>query len=518
MHKFKNIITKVIGTALATVLIIGGITVMAAQGGNIECGSTTKVNIGKTNDTISTDYIFVPERTGTYHLESSDIVLTGYGIIDPMVRIGTGTTYSSANEICRIDGGVEGTLDFAGDVELEAGQTYTFRVSSHFNPNLRPTGSFNFTLSAVDLEDEDTPDLNPAYQFATPAEYMSLADNLRIVDMYMAQYQMLLTEEELNECTAIMCLARDAIYTTGLTSLDIEAINGRLYGIIVCIDLHREAPDDVAPDYGIPEITPEQTPDVDPDGGNQTPEVTPEDEDEAPDDVAPDYGIPEITPEQTPDVDPDGGDQTPEVTPEDEDETPDDVAPDYGIPEVTPEQTPDVNPDGGDQTPDVIPDSDDAAPSDDDEAPVVSQTPSVSSAPAASPAPSASPVPVTMVAAAARPGVDGFVNRLYEDALNRNADAVGRLYWINLLSSKAKSGTEVANGFLNSVEFISRDLDNEEFLNTLYTVFFDRKPDGEGFRNWMIALENGTTRSEVISGFTHSAEWNNTCAQFGINA
>ncbi len=67
MHKIKNITTKIIGVALATTLAVGGVTVMAASGGNITCG-TTRVNIGKTNDTISTDYIFVPEHTGTYHL------------------------------------------------------------------------------------------------------------------------------------------------------------------------------------------------------------------------------------------------------------------------------------------------------------------------------------------------------------------------------------------------------------------------------------------------------------------
>ena len=541
MHKFKNITTKIIGVALATTLAVGGVTVMAASGGSISCGSTTKVNIGKTNNTISTDYVFVPEHTGTYHLESSNIVLTGgYGVIDPMVRVIEGTTVTSDYEICRFDDGVEGTRDFAGDVELVEGQTYTFRVSSHFNPNLRPTGNFDFTLSVVDIEEEEEEEtMDPAYQyFATEAEYLKLAENLHIVDLYMAQYQMLLSQEELDECFGIMCMAREALYTPGLTSWDIEFINGRLFGIVICIDMHREAveevaPEDVAPDYGMPE----ETPDVDPNGGDETQE-----------DVAPDYGMPD----ETPDVDPNGGDETPE-----------DVAPDYGMPDetpdvdsnggdetpgdVTPDETPDVIPD---RTPDVTPDQpgedegetvveitveDDTIPADESsdetsedvievvvpetvvtvtEAPVVapvsSSSSSVSSAPASA--------PVTQVAGATRNGVEGFVDRLYEDALNRNADAAGRLYWINLLNTKAKSGTEVANGFLNSVEFMSRDLDNEEFVNTLYSVFFNRKPDSAGLRNWMNALENGAARSEIISGFTSSEEWNSMCAQFGINA
>lgn len=130
----------------------------------------------------------------------------------------------------------------------------------------------------------------------------------------------------------------------------------------------------------------------------------------------------------------------------------------------------------------------------------------------------ASSAPATMVAGAARSGIEGFVDRLYVNALNRSSDSQGRSYWINLLSSKTKTGTEVANGFFNSVEFTGRNLNNEQFVTTLYKVFFDRQPDESGLNNWVNALNNGASRAQVIAGFTSSSEWNDTCSEFGINA
>lgn len=114
--------------------------------------------------------------------------------------------------------------------------------------------------------------------------------------------------------------------------------------------------------------------------------------------------------------------------------------------------------------------------------------------------------------------VSNFVERLYLTALNRSYDVTGRDYWVDQITNKDASGSAIARGFFNSQEFIARELDNEEFVNILYRVFFDREPDTQGFANWINALENGATRSEVINGFTGSTEWTSMCARFGINA
>lgn len=112
--------------------------------------------------------------------------------------------------------------------------------------------------------------------------------------------------------------------------------------------------------------------------------------------------------------------------------------------------------------------------------------------------------------------VEGFVDRLYTTVLNRQPDEAGKTYWVNQILNEQASGSKIAEGFLNSDEFLARDLDNEDFVETLYTVFFNRVPSDAEVDNWEDALDNGATRATVIDGFAASAEWANTCSGFGI--
>jgi hypothetical protein len=113
--------------------------------------------------------------------------------------------------------------------------------------------------------------------------------------------------------------------------------------------------------------------------------------------------------------------------------------------------------------------------------------------------------------------ISNFVERLYIVALDRTYDVVGRDYWVDQLMNQGNSGSYVAKGFFHSQEFLARDLSDEEFVTVLYSVFFDRTPDAEGFANWTNALANGATRDQVIAGFAGSPEWAATCARYEVN-
>lgn len=113
-------------------------------------------------------------------------------------------------------------------------------------------------------------------------------------------------------------------------------------------------------------------------------------------------------------------------------------------------------------------------------------------------------------------GVGGFVTRLYRLALEREPDSAGYSDWCSRLEGGMSDGATVANGFLNSPEFISRGLSNEDYVSILYSIFFDREPDPEGFEYWVSQLNNGQSRDSIISGFINSTEWANTCLSYGI--
>lgn len=142
----------------------------------------------------------------------------------------------------------------------------------------------------------------------------------------------------------------------------------------------------------------------------------------------------------------------------------------------------------------------------------------VNDTPAAAPSTSNAVAATTTLLPSASPRamVEGFVDRLYTTVLNRQPDEAGKTYWVNQILNEQASGSKIAEGFLNSAEFLARDLDNEDFVETLYTVFFNRVPSDAEVDNWEDALDNGATRAAVIDGFAASAEWSNTCSGFGI--
>jgi uncharacterized protein YkwD len=112
--------------------------------------------------------------------------------------------------------------------------------------------------------------------------------------------------------------------------------------------------------------------------------------------------------------------------------------------------------------------------------------------------------------------VSAFVTRFYSICLNRMPDAGGLNSWVSGLLAGRATGAQVANGFIFSEELLSKNLDDEKFLNIMYSAFFNRQPDAGGFINWMNALANGASRQYVLAGFVNSLEFNMLCDSYGI--
>ena len=119
--------------------------------------------------------------------------------------------------------------------------------------------------------------------------------------------------------------------------------------------------------------------------------------------------------------------------------------------------------------------------------------------------------------------VTAFVRRFYKEVLGRTEEGINSdpqvSTWINKLINKEANGAEVAYGFAKSKEFTNRDLNNAQFLTTMYKAFFDREPDAAGYNDWYNKLQSGqVSREQVIAGFTNSGEFQALCKKFGINA
>lgn len=115
-------------------------------------------------------------------------------------------------------------------------------------------------------------------------------------------------------------------------------------------------------------------------------------------------------------------------------------------------------------------------------------------------------------------GVEGFIERLYTVALGRSSDPIGAQYWLNKVNNGNATGADLAQGFLYSPEFLSKNMTDEQFLDMLYGAFFNRTPDAPGKAHWLNQLRNGMSRQQVISGFINSVEWYNLCETYEIES
>ena len=184
----------------------------------------------------------------------------------------------------------------------------------------------------------------------------------------------------------------------------------------------------------------------------------------------------------------------------------------------TVDQTPTVDPVNNEQ-PAVVPAVETPAAS---EAPAATTSESTgsSSGSSASAAPAASGAPAaqTRVLGATSNGVEAFVRRLYSEVLDRSADEAGVNHWVGLLRDNKATAAQVANGFFGSQEFLNKDISDEEFVDMLYSTFFNRKADEQGREHWLDMLDDGMSRQSVIESFTASEEWANFCSGYSIKA
>jgi VCBS repeat-containing protein len=106
-------------------------------------------------------------------------------------------------------------------------------------------------------------------------------------------------------------------------------------------------------------------------------------------------------------------------------------------------------------------------------------------------------------------GIAGQAYRLYKAAFDRIPDHGGLGFWIGALDNGALM-TDVAYGFTHSAEFISQygaEISDEEYVDLLYANVLDRQADQGGYDFWIGHMDAGRlTREQVLIEFSESAE------------
>jgi ELWxxDGT repeat protein len=131
---------------------------------------------------------------------------------------------------------------------------------------------------------------------------------------------------------------------------------------------------------------------------------------------------------------------------------------------------------------------------------------------------------------ASRYGTDlntaGYVEALYNNALGRGSDPIGKAYWVNLINSGALSRAEALVGFSESAEnqmqtssLVKAGIwdvsENAGFVARLYDTALGRLPDVQGLAGWRAQLDSrALTAEEMVNGFVASDEF---AARYGKN-
>ncbi|MBR2749843.1 MAG: DUF4214 domain-containing protein [Clostridiales bacterium] len=111
-----------------------------------------------------------------------------------------------------------------------------------------------------------------------------------------------------------------------------------------------------------------------------------------------------------------------------------------------------------------------------------------------------------------------FATRLYICCLGRAPEQGGLDYWALALTNLEQTGCSAAKEFFTSAEFVNLKLQDDAYIERLYTTFMDRQPEASEIAYWAGEIKKGTqTRASVLAFFGSSEEFTNICKKYGID-
>ncbi len=114
--------------------------------------------------------------------------------------------------------------------------------------------------------------------------------------------------------------------------------------------------------------------------------------------------------------------------------------------------------------------------------------------------------------------IQDFTKRFYKETLSRDAEPTGLNYWTDSLATGILTGADLARNFIYSDEFLARSTSDVEFLDIMYSSFFNRAPDSGGYNFYISEMQNGVSRKDVLESFLLSLEFENLCRDYNIRA
>ena len=108
-----------------------------------------------------------------------------------------------------------------------------------------------------------------------------------------------------------------------------------------------------------------------------------------------------------------------------------------------------------------------------------------------------------------------FVRQVYIRSLNIDPDQPTVDGWANKLAQRKTSHADFIKAVITSQQFAGRNLNDSQYVNTLYSVVLDRSPDEKGASVWLGQLKS-TSRGAVLNAFLASDEFKSLLNQYSL--
>lgn len=113
--------------------------------------------------------------------------------------------------------------------------------------------------------------------------------------------------------------------------------------------------------------------------------------------------------------------------------------------------------------------------------------------------------------------VGNFVSDLYKNVLMITPDQTEAENITARLESGSSTAADIMKELLNRPEYISRNLQNTDYITMLYNTLLGRDPDETGYSNWCNRIQY-MSRDNVLKGFIGSGEFVTRCTNLGIQS
>ena len=105
--------------------------------------------------------------------------------------------------------------------------------------------------------------------------------------------------------------------------------------------------------------------------------------------------------------------------------------------------------------------------------------------------------------------IGSFITRLYSNALGRQPDSTTMNNFKNVV--KNDSASKAVFDVFDSTEYRNKNYSDDQFVTMAYKAILGRDPDQSGKQNMLNLINNGMSRTYILSQITGSTEFDNYC-------